>query len=47
MGKLSDILNGSGGNFNDAWNSTAAAGEFGPIPKGEYECDLIAGELES
>lgn len=47
MGKLSDILNGHGGGFNDVWNNTQAAGDFGPIPKGEYECDLIAGELES
>lgn len=47
MGKLSDILNGSGGGFNDVWNATAAAGDFGAIPRGDYECDLIAGELES
>ena len=47
MGKLSDILNGSGSGFNAAWESTQAAGDFGPIPRGEYECDIIAGELES
>ena len=25
MGRLSDILNGHGGNFNDQWNTTEAA----------------------
>lgn len=44
---LSDILNGSGGNFNDRWNNTAAAGEFGPVPRGVYVCHATKGELES
>ena len=47
MGKLSDILNGSSGGFNDAWNSTQAAGDFGPVPRGEYVCHVTKGELES
>ena len=47
MGRLSDILNGSGGDFNDRWNSTEAAGEFGPVPRGEYVCHVTKGELES
>lgn len=47
MGRLSDILNGSGGNFSNIWDSTAAAGEFGPLPPGEYECDVSRGELET
>jgi len=47
MGKLSDILNGSGGDFNDRWDSTEAAADFGAVPRGEYECDLVAGELTS
>ena len=47
MGKLSDILNGHGGDFNDRWNSTEAAGEFGPVPRGEYVCHVNKGELES
>jgi hypothetical protein len=47
MGKLSDILNGSGGDFNARWNSTKAAGDFGPVPRGEYECHVTRGELES
>ena len=47
MGKLSDILNGSGGDFNDRWNSTEAAGDFGPVPRGEYVCHVTKGELES
>ena len=47
MGRLSDILNGSSGGFNDAWNSTQAAGDFGPVPRGEYVCHVSKGELES
>ena len=47
MGRLSDILNGSGSDFNDRWNATAAADEFGPIPKGVYVCHATDGELES
>ena len=47
MGKLSDILNGSGSDFNDRWNVTAAAGEFGPVPRGVYVCHATKGELES
>lgn len=46
MGKLSDILNGHGGNFDDVWNSAEAAGEFGPVPRGEYICHATKGELE-
>ena len=46
MGKLSDILNGSGSDFNDRWNATAAAGEFGPVPRGVYVCHATKGELE-
>ncbi len=47
MGKLSDILDGSGGDFNARWNNTEAAGEFGPVPRGEYVCHVTKGELES
>ena len=47
MGRLSDILNGSSGGFNDAWNNTQAAGDFGPVPRGEYVCHVSKGELES
>ena len=47
MGRLSDILNGSSGGFNDAWNNTQAAGDFGPVPRGEYVCHVTKGELES
>ena len=47
MGKLSDILNGSGGDFNNRWDATAAAGDFGPVPRGEYVCHVTKGELES
>jgi len=47
MGKLTEILNGSGGDFNDVWNNTTAAGDFGPVPRGEYICHVTQGELES
>lgn len=47
MGKLSDILRGGNDDFNNAWGSTAAAAEFGPIPRGVYECHVTNGELES
>ena len=47
MGKLTDILNGSSGNFDHLWNSTSVAGEFGQVPRGEYECHVTKGELES
>lgn len=47
MGKLSDILNGSGGDFNARWDSTAAASDLGPVPRGEYVCHVTKGELES
>ena len=47
MGKLSDILNGSGSDFNDTWNATAAAGEFGPVPLGVYVCHATKGELKN
>ena len=47
MGRLSDILNGSGNDFNSRWDATEAAGEFGPVPRGEYVCHVTKGELES
>lgn len=45
MGKLSDILNGSGANFSDIWNSTQAASDFNVIPPGAYTCRATRGEL--
>ncbi len=45
--KLTDILNGSGGDFNDQWNATQAAGDFGAVPRGEYVCHVTKAELES
>lgn len=47
MGRLSDILNGHGGDFNDVWDDTVPAGEFRPIPSGEYVCHITRGELEA
>jgi hypothetical protein len=49
MARLSDILAGGGGGDDifDAWDNTAAAGEMGPLPPGEYIADIVAGELEA
>ena len=47
MGKLTDILgNGDGERIRRAWNETEAAGEFGPLPPGEYTAHIVNGELE-
>lgn len=46
MGKLSDILNGNIGGFKDLWNNTQAAGEFVPVPRGEYVCHVTKGEAK-
>lgn len=48
MGKLQDILRNSGGSgddIRDLWDSTAAAGEMGPLPAGNYSADIVKGEL--
>jgi hypothetical protein len=50
MGKLTDILNagGFGGDeFSKTWNSTDAAGEFEPLPPGDYLCYAERGELRT
>ena len=47
MGKLSDILGGSSGDFADRWNKTVAAIDYGPVPRGVYECHATMGKLES
>ena len=47
MGKLTDILNGCSGGFNDTWNSTPAAADYGPVPRGEYVCTVTKGDLEA
>jgi hypothetical protein len=46
---LRDVLSDrSGGeNFQKLWNSTEAAGELTPVPKGVYECRLVSGELRN
>ena len=44
---LTDILTGGTNDFRTQWNSTEAAGEFGPVPRGEYVCRVTKGELES
>ncbi len=44
--RLSDILsNGNGDNFRNNWDSTDAADEFGPLPRGEYAVRILSGEL--
>ena len=47
MGKLQDILSagGYGGDLADQWNNTTAAGDFAPLPAGEYVARLDRGEL--
>jgi hypothetical protein len=42
---LSDILHGNGDDFNNRWNDTQAAGDFEPLPPGDYVCLAEAGEL--
>ncbi|WP_430451081.1 hypothetical protein [Rhodopirellula europaea] len=46
MGKLSDILReqGSLDTIKSAWDSTAAAGDFDCLPKGEYIADIVKGD---
>ena len=46
MQKLSDILaNGSAETLRKQWGETEAAGEFEPLPAGEYVARIIGGEL--
>ncbi len=46
--RLSDILSNAGndGNIRDTWDSTAAAGDFGPIPPGEYVARIVDGGVK-
>lgn len=43
--KLSDILNGGGDALKKAWDTTAAADDFNPLPAGTYIARLVSGEL--
>ncbi len=43
--KLSDILNGGGESLRSAWDHTAAASDFAPLPAGTYVARIISGEL--
>lgn len=45
MGKLTDILNNSGDDFFNDWNSTDAADDFPPLPPGDYVGDLMDATL--
>lgn len=46
MGKLSDILREQGklDSIESAWDSTAAAGDYDVLPKGEYVADIVKGD---
>lgn len=43
--KLSGALGGNSDNINLMWDSTQAAEEFHPLPKGEYVCHVVGGEM--
>jgi hypothetical protein len=45
--KLSDILqlNGDRDRLTSLWKTTEAAAEFAPLPKGDYDFRILAGEL--
>ena len=44
--KLTDIIGaGQQDDLAAAWNNTTAAGEFSPLPNGDYNCRVLAGEL--
>ncbi len=50
MGILTDILaaGGFGGDdFSQTWQNTQAAGEFAPLPAGDYVCHADKGELRN
>ena len=50
MGILTDILSagGYGGDdFRRNWQNTQAAGEFSPLPPGEYVCHAVKGKLRN
>jgi len=45
--KLTDIIAaGSGNGIKSAWDETTAAGDFGPLPAGEYIARIIDGKLK-
>ena len=48
MTNLTDILSssGDGGNIFDLWNSTEAADDFGPLPRGTYVARIERGERQ-
>ncbi len=43
--RLDDILGGGDDDFNNLWDSTAAAGEFEPLPPGRYKALIADGKL--
>lgn len=45
--RLTDIINGTGGGtIHDAWESTTAAGDFDPLPPGDYVARITDGQLK-
>jgi len=47
MGKLTDILGARAGDIQDAWDATAEAEDFVPLPPGDYVCRIVGGDLET
>lgn len=45
--KLSDILNGGTEALRSAWDHTAAASDFPPLPAGTYIAHILSGELDT
>lgn len=46
--KLTDILHGSDHHsLENAWRETEAAGEMGPLPRGDYVARIVYGELRT
>ncbi|GIW97053.1 MAG: hypothetical protein KatS3mg111_0386 [Pirellulaceae bacterium] len=46
MGKLSDILSGSGtDDIRNLWDASDEAEDYGPLPPGEYVAHVASGEL--
>lgn len=46
MGRLTDILRNGAADFKAKWDGTAAAADFGPLPRGVYICHATKGDLE-
>ncbi len=45
--RLDQILGGDGGDFNNLWDATEPADEWGPLPAGTYRAVIVNGELST